>query len=103
MTEPGRLAVGPRIGAAEADLLAEAVQGGQGMITFAAKLPGRILPIEIAQGQGYLVHRHGWMCGTPGITPTIGLQQTFKGGLWGGDGFILQRLEGGALRRDRDL
>jgi uncharacterized protein (AIM24 family) len=68
--------------------------GGQGMITFASKLPGRILPVEIAQGQGYLVHRHGWMCGTPGITPTIGLQQTFKGGLWGGDGFILQRLEG---------
>ena len=68
--------------------------GGQGMVSFASKLPGRILPIEIAPGQGYLVHRHGWICGTPGITPTIALQQTFKGGLWGGDGFILQRLEG---------
>ena len=55
----------------------------------AASSPSRSPP-----GQGYLVHRHGWVCGTPGITPTIGLQQTFKGGLWGGDGFILQRLEG---------
>jgi uncharacterized protein (TIGR00266 family) len=71
----------------------EAVSGA-GMITFAAKLPGHIMPVDIAPGQGFLVHRHGWLCGTPGITPTIGLQQSFRGGLWGGDGFILQRLEG---------
>ena len=69
-------------------------QGGQGMVSFAAKLPGRIFPITIAQGQGYLVHRHGWVCGTDGIVPTVGLQQSFRGGMWGGDGFVLQRLEG---------
>ncbi|MGH3150860.1 MAG: AIM24 family protein [Streptosporangiaceae bacterium] len=34
------------------------------------------------------------MCGTPGITPSVGLQQSFRGGLWGGDGFVLQKLEG---------
>lgn len=67
---------------------------GPGMLAFASKLPGRIFPVDITPGQGYLVHRHGWVCGTPGITPTIGLQQTFRGGMWGGDGFILQRLEG---------
>lgn len=69
-------------------------QGGQGMVTFASKLPGRIFPIEINPGHGYVVHRHGWMCGTPGITPSVCLQQTFKGGLWGGEGFVLQKLEG---------
>ncbi len=69
-------------------------EGGQGMVSFAAKLPGRIFPISVAQGQGYLVHRHGWVCGTDGIVPTVGLQQTFRGGMWGGDGFVLQRLEG---------
>jgi uncharacterized protein (TIGR00266 family) len=69
-------------------------QGGQGMVAFGAKLPGRIFPIEIGPGQGYLVHRHGWVCGTDGIVPTVGLQQTFRGGMWGGDGFILQKLEG---------
>jgi uncharacterized protein (AIM24 family) len=68
--------------------------GGQGMIAFAAKLPGRIFPIDIAPGQGFLVHRHGWVCGTDGIVPTVGLQQTFRGGLYGQDGFILQKLEG---------
>jgi uncharacterized protein (TIGR00266 family) len=68
--------------------------GGAGMVAFAAKLPGHIVPIDIVPGQSYLVHRHGWLCGTPGITPSIGLQQSFRSGLWGGDGFVLQRLEG---------
>jgi uncharacterized protein (TIGR00266 family) len=68
--------------------------GGSGTVAFAAKLPGRILPVEIASGSGYLVHAHGWLCGTPGITPTIGLQQSFRAGIYGRDGFVLQRLEG---------
>ena len=40
------------------------------------------------------MHRHGWLCGTQGITPTVGLQQTFRGGIYGGNGFVLQKLEG---------
>ncbi len=68
--------------------------GGHAMVAFAAKLPGRIFPVEVAPGAGYLVHRHGWLCGTPGIVPTVGLQQSFRGGLWGGNGFVLERLEG---------
>jgi uncharacterized protein (AIM24 family) len=67
---------------------------GPGMITFAAKVPGHIMRVEIAPGQAYFVHRHGWLCGTPGIVPSVGLQQSFRGGMWGGDGFVLQKLEG---------
>jgi uncharacterized protein (AIM24 family) len=67
---------------------------GPGGITFAAKVPGHIMPVDIAPGQAYLVHRHGWLCGTAGITPSVGMQQTFRGGIYGGDGFILQKLEG---------
>jgi uncharacterized protein (TIGR00266 family) len=67
---------------------------GQGTVAFAAKMPGRIFPVEISGAGGYLVHRHGWLCGTPGITPTVALQQSFRGGLWGGDGFVLEKLEG---------
>lgn len=67
---------------------------GQGTVTFASKMPGRIFPVEITSAGGYLVHRHGWLCGTPGITPTVGLQQSFRGGLYGGDGFVLEKLEG---------
>jgi uncharacterized protein (AIM24 family) len=71
----------------------EATQGA-GMVAFAAKLPGHIVPTDIMPGQSFFVHRHGWLCGTPGITPSIGLQQSFRGGMWGGDGFVLQKLEG---------
>lgn len=67
---------------------------GPGAITFAAKVPGHIVPVDITPGQSYLVHRHGWLCGTSGITPSVGLQQSFRGGLYGGDGFVLQKLEG---------
>ncbi|MDA8290702.1 MAG: AIM24 family protein [Actinomycetota bacterium] len=69
-------------------------QGGTGQVTFAAKLPGRIFPVEIGAGNAYLVHRHGWLCGTAGVVPSVGLQQSFRGGLWGGDGFVLEKLEG---------
>src|ERR1700743_2631989 len=68
--------------------------GGPGMIAFAAKMPGHIVSIDITPGHSYLVHRTGWLCGTAGITPSIALQQTFRGGLWGGDGCVLQRLDG---------
>ncbi|MDA8058149.1 MAG: AIM24 family protein [Actinomycetota bacterium] len=67
---------------------------GQGMVAFAAKLPGRIFPVEIAAGSGYFVHRHGWLCATAGVVPSVGFQQSFSGGLWGGEGFVLERLEG---------
>jgi uncharacterized protein (TIGR00266 family) len=69
-------------------------EGGPGLLAFAAKLPGRIFEIAIEPGQGYLVHRHGWLCGTDGVVPSVGLQQTIRGGLDGGDGFLLQRLDG---------
>ncbi len=71
-----------------------AAQAGSATVAFAAKLPGRIFPVEVAPGAGFLVHRHGWLCATPGVTPTVGLQQSFRGGLWGGDGFVLEKLEG---------
>src|SRR6266508_6779525 len=36
-----------------------AAAGGPGLLAFAAKLPGQIVPLEIAPGHGYMVHRHG--------------------------------------------
>ena len=57
-------------------------------------MPGNIVPVDIRPGELYMVHRHGWICGTSGIMPGVGLQQSFKGGMWGGDGFVMQKLEG---------
>jgi uncharacterized protein (AIM24 family) len=67
---------------------------GPGMVAFAAKLPGHIVPVDIAQGRDCYVHQHGWVCGTSDIIPGIGFQHTFRGGMFGGEGFVLQRLEG---------
>lgn len=67
---------------------------GPGTVAFASKMPGRIFPVEIGPGGGYLVHRHGWLCGTSGVSPSVGLQQSFRGGLWGGEGFVLEKLGG---------
>jgi uncharacterized protein (TIGR00266 family) len=68
--------------------------GGDGLLAFAAKLPGQILPLEIAPGKGYLVHRHGFMCGTIGVQFSIGFQQRLGAGVFGGTGFRMQRLQG---------
>jgi uncharacterized protein (TIGR00266 family) len=68
--------------------------GGPGMLVLAAKLPGRIFPVEITPETPYLCHRHGFLCGTPDINASIALQQTLGGAVFGGEGFILQKLEG---------
>src|SRR3981081_4403468 len=68
--------------------------GGPGLLAFAAQLPGQILPMDIAPGHGYLVHRHGFMCATPGVQFSIGFQQRLGAGVFGGTGFRMQRLQG---------
>jgi uncharacterized protein (TIGR00266 family) len=68
--------------------------GGPGLLAFSAKLPGQILPMEIAPGAGYMVHRHGFMCATPGVQFSIGFQQRLGAGIFGGNGFRMQRLQG---------
>ena len=68
--------------------------GGPGLLSFAAKLPGQILPIEITPTSSYLVHRHGFMCATPGVQFSIGFQRKLGAGIFGGTGFRMQRLAG---------
>jgi uncharacterized protein (AIM24 family) len=78
-----------------------------GVIAFASKLPGSILSVEIGSQRGggreargreehseYLVHRHGFLAGTPGIEISAGFQQSFSAGIFAGEGFVLQRIGG---------
>jgi uncharacterized protein (AIM24 family) len=64
------------------------------MVAFATKVPGQILPIEVSGDQTYMVHRGGYLCGLPGVVLEIGFQQKFSAGLFGGAGFILQKVSG---------
>jgi uncharacterized protein (TIGR00266 family) len=69
-------------------------EGGVGSVSFASKVPGHILPIDVAPGNEFMVHRHGFMAATPGIELGMGFQQSFRGGIFGGEGFILQKIGG---------
>ncbi|HLJ69179.1 MAG TPA: AIM24 family protein [Chloroflexota bacterium] len=69
-------------------------EGQSGMVAFATKVPGEIMPIEVRPGQFYMIHRHGFLCATPGVELTIGFQQSLGAGIFGGEGFRLQKLSG---------
>ncbi len=65
-----------------------------GLVAFATKVPGHIVPIELGQGPEYMVHRHGFLCATPQVTISVGFQQSLGAGIFGGDGFLLQKVGG---------
>jgi uncharacterized protein (AIM24 family) len=65
-----------------------------GTIAFASGLPGSILHIEVAPGHEYLVHRNGFLAGTPGIEVAAGFQQPPEVTETAADEFILRRISG---------
>ena len=69
-------------------------QGGPGLVAFAAKVPGRIMEVAVTPGQSYLIHRHGFLCATNGVELGIGFQRSLGAGMFGGDGFKMQKLSG---------
>jgi uncharacterized protein (AIM24 family) len=64
------------------------------LLAFATRVPGHILPVEVSSGQTYMIHRHGFLCATPGVELSVGFQQSLGAGIFGGDGFLLQKLAG---------
>jgi len=68
--------------------------GTRGGIAFATKLPGHIVPVEVGPGHEYMIHRHGFLCATPQIQVGVGFQQSLGAGIFGGDGFLLQKVNG---------
>lgn len=69
-------------------------QGAPGEVAFAARIPGTIEVVDLAEHQVVLVHRHGFVCATAAVQLSMGFQQKLGAGLLGGDGFILQKLQG---------
>jgi uncharacterized protein (TIGR00266 family) len=72
------------------------VTSGEGMVAFAAKVPGVIREVQVTPGSSYMIHRHGFLCGTEGVELTIGFQRSLGAGIFGGEGMILQKLSGNA-------
>jgi uncharacterized protein (TIGR00266 family) len=65
-----------------------------GLVGFAAKIPGRIVTVQVEPTRGYMIHKHGFLCATEGVSLATGFQQSLGAGIFGGNGFLLQRLSG---------
>lgn len=64
-------------------------------VAFAAPYPGTIVPIDLSQVRGSLiVQKDGFLCAAFGTKLSITLNRKIGSGLLGGEGFILQKLEG---------
>src|ERR1700691_5088244 len=68
--------------------------GGPGEVAFATRVPGHIVPVEGGPGHEDMVHRHGFLCATAAIAVGVGFQQSLGAGIFGGDGFLLQKISG---------
>jgi len=64
-------------------------------VAFAAPYPGTIIPIDLMQMRNSLiVQKDGFLCAAYGTKLTITLNRKIGAGLLGGEGFIMQKLEG---------
>ena len=69
--------------------------GGRAKVAFAAPYPGRIVPLDMpALGGGMLCQKDAFLCAAKGTDISIAFTKRLGAGLFGGEGFILQKLEG---------
>ena len=69
-------------------------QGGPGMITFSSSFPGSIRPFQISPGNEIVAQKSAFLASTVGVELSIFFQEKIGSGLFGGEGFIMQRLSG---------
>lgn len=68
--------------------------GGAGMIAFASSFPGKILAFDIEPGRDMIVQKAGFLASEIGVNLSVFFQKKLGAGLFGGEGFIMQRLSG---------
>ena len=67
---------------------------GDGMIAFASSFPGSIRALEISPGNGMIVQKSAFLASEASVELSIFFQKRLGAGLFGGEGFIMQRLSG---------
>ena len=67
---------------------------GTGIITFSSEFPGKIIPLQLGRGKEFICQKDAFLC----AENTVNLDMHFRGriarGLFGGEGFVLQKLSG---------
>ena len=72
-------------------------KGGAGMIAFASKFPGDIRAVEITPNAPVICQKGAFLASTEGVEMSVAFQQKFSTGLFGGEGFVMQKLSGSGL------
>ncbi|HWL63940.1 MAG TPA: TIGR00266 family protein [Steroidobacteraceae bacterium] len=71
---------------------------GKRRVAFAAPYPGKIIPVHLAELGGTLIcQKDSFLCAARGVSLGIAFQRRLGVGLFGGEGFIMQRLDGDGL------
>jgi uncharacterized protein (TIGR00266 family) len=82
------------VSGASAFIIDFASTGGPGQAAFTTDFPGKILPIELDAGQSIIMHKHAFLCAEKSVTLDVFFTRKLGAGLFGGEGFILQKLTG---------
>jgi len=67
---------------------------GHGMIAFSSSFPGSIRAVEIRPGREIIVQKSAFLASEQGVELSVHFQKKMSTGLFGGEGFIMQRLSG---------
>lgn len=71
---------------------------GKRRVAFAAPYPGKILPMDLAKIGGELIaQKDSFLCAAKGVSVGIAFNKKIGVGIFGGEGFIMQRLQGDGL------
>ncbi len=71
--------------------------GGSGQIAFASSFPGSIRAIEVGAGANYIIQKGGFLAGTAGVQLSVHMQKKLGAGIFGGEGFIMQKIGGSGV------
>lgn len=69
-------------------------EGQPGQAAFSTDFPGKILPVELDAGQTVIMHKHAFLCAEKSVTLDVFFTRKLGAGMFGGEGFILQKLTG---------
>ena len=70
------------------------VDRGVGEVAFSAEFPGKILDLDLADGQSVIVQKDSFLCAEKSVELDLHFRKRLGAGLFGGEGFMLQRLTG---------
>jgi len=71
---------------------------GKRQVSFASPYPGKIIPLDLQQFDGKIIcQKDAFLCAAKGVSIGIDFQRRLGTGIFGGEGFIMQKLEGDGM------